>query len=568
MFILGISCFYHDSAAVLIKDGMVVAAVEEERFTRKKHDFDFPINSIDYCLREANITSKDLDCVVFYEKPFLKFERIFKTILSTFPRSRKLFQESMLYWLKERLWIKATIKEKLNYGGDVFFIEHHLSHAASSFLPSPFKKSIIITVDGTGEWATTTIGIGDGNKIEIKKQINFPHSLGLLYSAFTAFLGFKVNEGEYKVMGMAPYGQPKYVDKIYKIISFGNDGSFNLDMSYFSYHYDLSKSFGKKFVSLFGSPRKPEESEKLDSYYADMAASIQTVLERAMLDIVNSAYREYGLKRLCLAGGVALNSSTNGIILRKTPIEEIFIQPQAGDGGGALGAALYVYNSVLNKKREYIQEHVYYGPKYEANEIEKFLSENKIKYEKLEEEILLKRVAKFLIEGKVIGWFQGRMEWGPRALGNRSILADPRRSDMKDIVNSKIKFREPFRPFAASILADKATEWFDDVDNVEKKYPLKFMLLVVDVKKEKREIVPAITHINGTTRPQLVFEKDNPRYYNLIKEFNKLTGVPLVLNTSFNLRGEPIVCSPRDAMATFFKSGLDALILENFLIKK
>jgi len=568
MFILGISCFYHDSAAVLIKDGLVIAAVEEERFTRKKHDFDFPTNSIRYCLKEANITAKELNCIVFYEKPFLKFERILKTILSTFPKSRKLFQESTLYWLKERLWIKATIKEGLHYDGDVFFIEHHLSHAASSFLPSPFEKAIIITIDGVGEWATTTIGVGNKNKIDIKKQINFPHSIGLLYSAFTAFLGFKVNEGEYKVMGMAPYGRPKYIDKIHKIIKFGNNGSFNLDMNYLSYHYDQSKSFGKKFVSLFGPPRKPEESEKLNPYYADIAASIQIVLEEAMIKIVNSAHKKYGIKNLCLAGGVALNSVVNGKILRETPIEELFIQPQAGDGGGALGSALYIYNSILNKKRKYIQEHTSYGPKYEENEIEKFLNKNKIKYERLDEESLLKKAVKFLIEGKVIGWFQGKMEWGPRALGNRSILADPRRNDMKHIVNSKIKFREPFRPFAASILAEKSSEWFNNIPNIEKAYPLRFMLLVVDVKKEKRSIVPAITHINGTTRPQLVVEKDNPRYYHLIKEFDQLTGVPMLLNTSFNLKGEPIVCSPEDAMTTFVKSGLDALILENFLIIK
>lgn len=567
MFILGISCFYHDAAAALVKDGTVIAAAEEERFTRIKHDFSFPINAANYCLKAGNTDSANLDYIVFYEKPFLKFERVLKTNLATFPKSYKLFQESMIYWLKEKIWIKSIIKERLNYEGDVLFAEHHLSHAASSFFVSPFKEAAIITTDGVGEWATTTVGIGKGNKIELRKQINFPHSLGLLYSAFTAFLGFKVNNGEYKVMGMAPYGKPKYVDKIYEIIKVEKDGSFKLNMDYFSYHHSPHRTFSKKFIGLFGKPRTPEESGKLDSYYSDIAASIQKVLEDILLKIANNLYKEYGLKQLCFAGGVALNSVANGKILRETPFKEIFIQPQPGDGGCAIGAALYLYHAIFGRKRIFIQEHAYYGPEYSNEEIKEFLDETHIRYKKLSDEELFKEVVTYLEKGKVIGWFQGRMEWGPRALGNRSILADPRKPYMKDLINKRIKFREPFRPFAPSVLANRAPDWFE-IKNTTKNYPFKYMLYVVDVKKEKRNLVPAIVHIDGTTRPQLVYKEDNHRYYCLIEKFEELTGVPLVLNTSFNLKGEPIVCSPKDALATFIKSGLDILVLGNFLIVK
>ncbi len=567
MLILGISCFYHDAAAALIKNGLVLAAAEEERFTRIKHDFSFPINAINYCLKEVNVNPNELDYIIFYEKPFLKFERVFKTILASFPKSLRLFQESMLYWLKKKLWIKSIIKEELNYKGEILFAEHHLSHAASTFFASPFERATIITVDGVGEWATITIGIGKENKIELKKQIDFPHSLGLLYSAFTAFLGFKVNNGEYKVMGMAPYGQPKYTDKIYNIIKVEKDGSFKLNMEYFSYHWSPNKTFNKKFIELFGKPRDPEDGRELDPYYADIAASIQKVLEDILLRIINNAYKEYGLKKLCLAGGVALNSVANGKILRETPFDEIFIQPQAGDGGCAIGAAFYLYYTILDKERKFIQEHAYYGPKYTNKEIEEFLNKGGIRYKKLDDEDLFEKIVNYLKEGKIIGWFQGRMEWGPRALGNRSILADPRKAEMKDIINSKIKFREPFRPFAPSILAEKAEEWLE-IENPQKNYPFKYMLYVANVKKKKRGLVPAITHIDGTTRPQLVYKKDNPFYYRLIEKFYESTNIPLILNTSFNLRGEPIVCSPDDAFKTFSKSGLDVLVLNNFLIEK
>jgi len=567
MYILGISCFYHDSAAAILKDGKLMAAIEEEKLSRKKHDFGFPAKAVDYCLKQAGVSINDIDYVIFYEKPFLKFERILKTVLSSFPYSLKMFQDSSMLWLKERLWIKALIKESLNYKGEILFSTHHMSHAASCFLASPFEESAIVTLDGVGEWATLSVGIGRGKDIEIKKQINFPHSLGLLYSVFTAFLGFKVNNGEYKVMGMAPYGEPIYTDKIYKMIKVEEDGSFKLNMDYFSYHKNPSQIFSRKFLDEFGRPQDPKETENLNKYYCDIAASVQKVLEDVLLKIISSVYKEYGIENLCMAGGVALNSVANAKILKNTGFKQIFIQPQAGDGGGALGAALYLCNTVLGKERVFVQDHAYYGPEYSNEEIRKFLEEQQINYEELEMEAVFKRAADYLAQGKVLGWFQGKMEWGPRALGNRSILADPRRKDMKDIVNRKIKFREPFRPFAPSVLSDKAFEWFD-LGKAENSWPLRFMLYVIDVKRDKKELIPAITHVDGTARPQLVFQKDNPCYYSLIEEFYKRTGVPLVLNTSFNLRGEPIVCSPADAFNTFSKSGIDILILNNFLIKK
>ncbi len=475
----------------------------------------------------------------------------------------------MICWLKEKLWINAIIREKLNYKGEILFVDHHISHAASSFLTSPFREAAIVSVDGVGEWATTTIAIGKENQVEIKKQIDFPHSLGLFYSVFTAFLGFKINDGEYKVMGMAPYGRPKYVDKIYRMIKVNEDGSFRLNMDYLSYHYSSDKLFSKKFLAQFGKPREPEKSGELNPYYSDIAASIQKVLEDTLLKIVNSVYMEYGFKQLCLAGGVALNSVANGKILKEAPFKEIFIQPQAGDGGGAIGAALYFYHAVLGKERNFIQKNSYFGPQYTDKEIVELLDENHIEYKRLEDKNLFREIANYLKDGKTVGWFQGRMEWGPRALGNRSILADPRNPKIKDIINKKVKFRESFRPFAPSILVEKSSEWFEMENmNIEKNYPFRYMLYVVDVKKEKRHLVPGITHVDGTTRPHLVYKEDNPRYYRLIKEFEQSTGVPLVLNTSFNLRGEPIVCTPKDALKTFVESGLDALVLNNFLLIK
>ncbi len=591
MYILGISCYYHDAAAALIKDGKLVAAAEEERFTRIKHDFDFPQNAIQFCLDHEGITAKELDYVVFYEKPFQKFERILMTIFQSFPRSWSTFKEAMITWLADKLWIKNTLRERIGVEEKkILFSEHHLSHAASAFYPSPFEEAAILTVDGVGEWTTATMGIGKGNEIKLLKEIKFPHSLGLLYSAFTAFLGFKVNEGEYKVMGMAPYGIPRYVDKIYDhLIKVSEDGSFWLNMDYFSYHYSDEKTFNSKFESIFGKPRNPEmnfftsktrfpsyfgkkphDFEELcrkNEHYADIAASIQLVTEEVLLKLANHLYRETGLKNLCIAGGVGLNSKANGRILIETPFENLFVQPSAGDGGGAPGAAWYAYHGLLGKPRNFILEHAYWGKAYSEEEILIFLKKNNISHEYFsDEEKLLERIVEYLLQGKVVGWFQGRFEWGPRALGNRSLLADPRSEEMKDLVNLKIKFREPFRPFAPVILEEKAKDFFHG-DGVEKQFPARYMLLILPLKEEKAHLINAVNHM-GTGRLQTIREEWNPRYYRVVKKFEEATGLPVLLNTSFNLKGEPIVNSPSNAFETFAKSGIDALVLENFLVTK
>ncbi len=591
MYILGISCFYHDAAAVLIKDGALIAAAEEERFSRVKHDFDFPRNAIQFCLEFAGITGRDLDYVVFYEKPFQKFERILMTTFQSFPRSWKVFREAMITWLGDKLWVKHTIKDQLGIGEKkILFGEHHLSHAASAFYPSPFDEAAILTVDGVGEWTTATMGVGRGTEIKLLREIKFPHSLGLLYSAFTAFLGFKVNNGEYKVMGMAPYGHPKHVDKIYdQLIKVADDGSFWINMDYFSYHYSDERTFNRKFEDLFGEPRKPESpfftsktrfpsyfGQKPSNYpelcrvnkgYADVAASIQKVIEEVLLKLVNSLCKETGLKKLCLAGGVGLNSVANGRILSETPFEEIFIQPSAGDGGGALGAALYAHHGLLGKPREFILDHAYWGKGYKESEIKEFLERHNVSYEYFSNgEKLTDRAVDHLLEGKVVGWFQGRFEWGPRALGNRSILADPRNEEMKDLVNTKIKFREPFRPFAPVILEEKIGDFFS-YNNLAQQYPARYMLLVLPLTEEKAGEIGAVNHL-GTGRLQTIREEWNPKYYQIVKKFGEATGVPVLLNTSFNLRGEPIVNSPVNAFNTFSKSGIDILVMENFLITK
>lgn len=594
MKILGLSFFYHDSAAVLLVNGMLVAAAEEERFSRRKNDSGFPQNAISFVLKEGRIKASDLDYIVFYEKPFLKFDRIFKTLLTTFPSSPQVFIETIKHLFLDRLWIKALIVKKLKIDENkILFSQHHLSHAISSFLCSPFNKAAIITVDGVGEWATTTIGMGKGNKIKILKEIRFPHSLGLLYSAFTSFLGFAVNEGEYKVMGMAPYGKPKYIDKIKRLVKFFPDSSYKLNMDYFSYHRSLGQSYSQKFIELFGRPRNPQskfftrdtgwpiyfgrkpnkaEYQKLalkQEYYADIAASIQAAIEEALIRLANEAYRITGEKNLCLAGGVALNSVANWKILNKTPFQEIFIQPAAGDAGGALGAALFLYHSILKNKRKLIMNHAYYGKQYSLMEIKDFLQKNKLKNQFIkDEDKLLDLISDEIIKGKIIGWFHHRFEWGPRALGARSILADPRRIEMKDIVNTKIKFREPYRPFAPSVLAEKAEEFFRIPEKRKNHYPLNFMLYVVDVRQNKRKLIPAVTHVDGTARPQLVYKESSLRYWKLINAFYQKTGIPVLLNTSFNLKGEPIVNSPADAYNTFSKSQLDLLVLENFIIRK
>lgn len=590
--ILGLSCYYHDAAAALLEDGALVAAAQEERFSRRKHDPGFPVNAVAFCLRRAGCTPGDLDYVVFYEKPFLKFERLLTTLLATVPRSARLFREAMLTWLGDKLWLKQHIADRVGVPPErILFAEHHLSHAASALYCAPYGEAALLTVDGVGEWATATLGRGtaawDGageNRLALEAELRFPHSLGLLYSAFTAWLGFEVNEGEYKVMGMAPYGKPRYVEKVLKLIEIHRDGSFHLDLSYFSYHYHHQRTFNDRFEELFGPPRNPkarfvtEQTSLYDDpdppsreelgrnqYYADVAASIQRVTEEVLLGMARHLYERTGLKRLCIAGGVGLNSVANFRILRETPFEEIYVHPAAGDAGGAIGAALYAYHVLLGRPRTFVMEHAYWGEEYGEAQIAAALAAEGIKAEQVEEDRLLDRVVEALTQGMVVGWYQGRFEWGPRALGNRSILADPRSERMKDIVNIKIKFREPFRPFAPSVLAE-STEGFFDLPEAGRHYPARFMLYVVPVKQ--RDLIPAVTHADGSGRLQTVHRTLSPRYYRLIERFRQATGVPLVLNTSFNLKGEPIVASPQDALATFAKSGMDVLVMENFLVRK
>ncbi len=591
MDILGISCYYHDAAAVLLRDGQLIAASEEERFSRIKHDYGFPKQAIQYCLDMGGIKGPDLDYVVFFEKPFRKLDRILQTVLATYPQSWKVFRESMVTWVIDKLWVGSTLQQELGVSKDkVLFSEHHLSHAASAYLCSPFDESAILTVDGVGEWVTATYGVGKGNDIRLFKQMDFPHSLGLLYSAFTAFLGFEVNEGEYKVMGMAPYGQPRYVDKVWKTVKQNSDGSFALNMDYFSFHHSTENTYNRKFVELFGEPRPTKlhfftestgypkyfgdpppnvkEISNLNQHYADIAASIQKVTEDLIVGMARALQKETGMRNLCIAGGVAQNSVANSLIIRETPFEHVFVQPAAGDGGGALGAALWAYNTLLGKPRTFRMDHAYWGRQYGASEISSFLKANNIPYNYIEnDDRMYDQVVERLTSGKVIGWYQGRFEWGPRALGNRSIIADPRKAEMKDIVNAKIKFREPYRPFAPSVLAECAENYFD-LPQATSHYPARYMQYVVPVKPHAHSILPAITHVDGTGRLQTVFKDQSPRYYKLIERFGQATGVPVILNTSFNLRGEPIVTTPANAFSTFSKSEMDTLVLDNFVVDK
>ncbi|MBI4027184.1 MAG: hypothetical protein HY360_19520 [Verrucomicrobia bacterium] len=590
MNVLGISAFYHDSAAALVNDGVLTAAAEEERFTRKKHDHDFPSLACNFCLHHAGIGIGEVDYVVFYEKPFVKFERIIQTSMATFPRGVGVFRAAMQTWLLDKLWIKAIIRENLGISPErIVFCDHHLAHAASSFYCSSFEKAAILTVDGVGEWTTTATGVAEGNQIHLKDELRFPHSLGLLYSAFTAFLGFEVNEGEYKVMGMAPYGEPKYLDKVWQLMDLSEDGSFQLKMEYFKYPYSLKNTYNRNFVRLFGPPRTPEthfftrntgfpsyfggkpsnytELERENQHYADVAASIQRATEEILLRMARGLHAKTGLPDLCMAGGVALNSVANGRILRETPFKRLFIQPAAGDGGGAIGAALHLVHHVLGAPRKFVMDHACWGQAYDSREISDFLKTQNIPHEHIsDEDRLITRTVDALGSGKVIGWHQGRFEFGPRALGARSILADPRSAEMKDVVNTKIKFREPYRPFAPSILAEAAEEYFD-MPGVSKLDAARFMLLVAPVKKEKQEKIPAVSHM-GTGRLQTVFRETNPRYYKLIHAFGQATGVPVVLNTSFNLRGEPIVATPANAYRTFKASEMDLLVVGDYLVWK
>jgi carbamoyltransferase len=559
MYILGISCYYHDAAAALIKDGVVIAAAQEERFTRKKHDQDFPINAIRYCLNEAGITADDLGYVGFYDKPFIKFERILYQYLATFPRSYRSFLKAIPVWLRQKLWIPQEIKKEIGYKGEILMIEHHMSHAASAFLVSPFEESAIITVDGVGEWATSTVGKGEGRDITLFKQIKFPHSLGLLYSAFTYYLGFKVNSAEYKVMGLAPYGKPVYYDKVLETIKIEEDGSFKMNMKYFAYDYGLTMTNGH-FDKLFGRPVREGES-KLEQFHMDVAASVQKVTEDVVLRMAHHAYEQTGSKNLCMAGGVALNCVANGKVLKQTPFENIFIQPAAGDAGGALGVATYIYHTILGNDRKWVWNDAYFGPEFPREEIRKYLEKGDVVYKEFSDGELYDKTAQAIEEQKVIGWYQGRMEFGPRALGNRSILADARNPENKDVVNMKIKFRESFRPFAPTVLEERVSDYF------ELDCPSPYMLLVAQVREDKREI-PSVTHVDGSARIQTVNRKENARYYDLIKRFEERSGCPVIINTSFNVRGEPIVCTPHDAFLCFMRTNMDVLVMENFYMEK
>ncbi len=573
MNILGLSFYYHDSAAALVKDGVLVAAGEEERFSRLKHDSGFPALAIDFVLKQGGLTPSDVDYVVFYEKPFVKFERMLLSAMSTFPRSAAVFRESMQRWVTDKLWIKSMMSKRIGIpGSKLLFCDHHMSHAASSFFTSPFQDSAILTVDGAGEWSTATMGVGRGNKIEIFKELRFPHSLGLLYSAFTAYCGFEINEGEYKLMGMHPYGKPRFVDRIYELIRVGEDGSLWHDMKYFAYHYSRDTTLAEAFSEHFGRPaRDPKLGDKsLDPYYCDMAASIQVVTEQILLKMITYLHGVSGSRNLCLAGGVALNSVANYKLLREGPFEDIYVHPAPGDDGGSVGAAYWAYNHLLGQPRGPALEHAYLGSSYGDDEVRAFLERHDIAHEHIEgDERFFDFVARSLAEGQVCGWFRGRFEWGPRALGARSIIADPRKPEMKELLNAKIKFREAFRPFAPSVIEERASEFFDfDPPSPRtQQYPARFMLYVAPVRAEKRAVLPAITHEDGSGRLQTVVKATNPDYHRMIERFGELTGVPVIMNTSFNLKGEPIVEDPSHAFNTFSLSGMDLLFLNNFVIR-
>ncbi len=560
MNILGISCYYHDAAAALVSDGRLIAAAQEERFTRRRHDSDFPARAVEWCLAEAGLQPADLSHVVFYDKPFVKFERILQTYLATFPKGYRSFMKALPVWMKEKMWIRQAIMQEMAYEGEILFADHHTSHAASAFLVSPFEEAAILTIDGVGEWETATAGSGRGTDLQIDEAIWFPHSLGLLYSAFTYYLGFKVNSAEYKVMGLAPYGEPRFFDLIMKeLVSLRDDGSFKLNMRYFTYHYGLTMT-GRRFEKLFGEPvRTPEAA--LTQFHKDMAASIQKATDTIVVAMARHLQRRTALRNLCMAGGVALNCVSNSKILEETDFENIFVQPAAGDAGGAVGAAFYVHNTVLGNPRTYRMHDAFLGPSFGDDEISAFLAEQGITPKPLDRQALLSETARLISEQKVVGWFQGRMEFGPRALGARSILADARNPKNQSVVNLKIKFRESFRPFAPTVLEERTADYFDW------KSPSPFMLFVATVREDKREI-PAVTHVDGSARLQTIARDQHPLYYDLLKEFERQTGCPVIINTSFNQRGEPIVCTPADALNCFLRTGIDHLVIGSFILNK
>jgi len=586
MYILGISAFYHDSAAAIINDGEIIAAAQEERFTRKKHDHAFPSNAVDYCIKECGISIKDISYVAFYDKPFIKFERILETYLAYVPFGIRSFIKAIPLWIKKKLWMKDLIRKKLGYDGKMIFPEHHESHAASAFFPSPYKEAAILTMDGVGEWTTASYGVGQDNSVSILAEIKFPHSLGLLYSAFTYYTGFRVNSGEYKVMGLAPYGTPRYKDLILnELIDLKADGSFKLNMKYFNYCAGLTMT-NERFHKLFGGPpRKPET--KITQREMDLAHSIQEVTEEVMLRMARHVHKITGKEYLTLAGGVALNCVGNGRILREGPFKDIWIQPAAGDAGGALGAALFTWYQYLGNKRQAdnrndAQKGSYLGPLFNREKIKAFLDDKGISYSELKDEDIPEKIADLIADQKVIGWFQGKMEFGPRALGARSILGDARSPKMQETMNLKIKFRESFRPFAPSVIKEKASEYFD----IDKESP--YMLLVAPVNQSKRRSVnqhedqffglaklnierseiPAVTHVDYSARIQTVNGEVNPLYHEMIRKFDEKYQCPVIINTSFNVRGEPIVGSPEDAYLCFMRTNMDYLMVGNFLLEK
>ena len=567
MYNLGISCYYHNSAAALLKDGHVIAAVEEERFSRKKFDDGFPKMAIEWCLNESRISPNEINSVAFYDKPILKFERLLDNYIAVAPSGLYSFLDTIPKWLHKRLWIKNEIKKSLKeFKGEIIFPEHHLSHAAHTFYTSPFEESAILTVDGVGEWSTTSLGYAQNNSITLTHDIRWPHSLGLFYSAFTYFLGFQVNEGEYKLMGLASYGKPKYYDKIINnLIDVKDDGSIHLNMKYFAFTYDKVMT-NDKFSKLFEiAPRKKDE--KVQQIHYDIGASAQKVLEEILLKMTNHVYEKFKIKNLCLGGGVALNGVANYRILKEGPFDNVHVPPSPGDAGSAVGCAQYLYYiyhknlRIIEKDQgKVISENIYVGTTYSDEEIREFLDSKNIQYQQLQHDELLQTTAKLISDGNIVGWYQGKMEWGPRALGSRSILADPRKAEMKDILNEKIKHRESFRPFAPSILEQHVSEYFD-IDR-----PSPYMLFVAPVKKP--EIIPAVTHVDGTGRLQTVNRDANPLYYDLINEFYKITGVPVMINTSMNVMGEPIVNTPEQAYSMIHKTDMDCIVMGNNLVRK
>ncbi len=559
MNILGVSCFYHDSAACLVKDGKVVAAASEERFNRQKNSPLFPIQAINFCLQAADLTAYDIDYLGFYEKPFLKFYRVILSHLRAYPFSFKNFLDTMPYWLQDRLIMPLLFKNEIGFDGEAMFIAHHLSHAASTFLVSPFTEAVILTADGVGEWATMSYGTGEGNRIKMAKEMHYPDSLGLLYTAVTTYLGFEALEGEGKVMGLAGYGKPRFLDNFKEMVKVYPDGSFKIDRRFFGFN-EGSRMYSKGFVKLFG--RERSRDEEIQERHCDIAASLQRFTEDILVGISRNLYNTFKIDRLCLAGGLFLNCVANSKILEETPFKEVFIQPAAGDSGGALGAAVYIYNTLLGNARNYAMTDAFLGPDFSDSHIKNILRHQRLDYKEFADDDLARYIAEKIFQDKIVGWFQGKMEFGPRALGNRSILANPCNPGMKGLLNTKVKKRESFRPYAPVVLEERAADYF------EAKQFSPFMLLAAKVREDKKALLPAVTHVDGTARVQVANKMTHPKLCGLLEAFEGLSGIPIIINTSFNLRGEPVVCMPAHALDVFFRSKMDILVLGNFVLEK